>query len=232
MKILAVIPARCGSKGLPDKNIKDLNGKPLIAHSIQHALDSELIDRVIVSTDSQNYAEIANEYGAETPFLRPAEYAQDDSTDLVVFQHVLDRLHRDENYIPDICVHLRPTYPIRNVTDIDKAIEIMIDDEEIDCVRTVAPAPFTPFKMWFMRQDETLMPVCGEEWHFVEPWNSPRQHLQSAYIQTANIDVIRTSTILEKKSMTGDYIHGIVIEHKVDIDSELEFRLAGELLNE
>lgn len=232
MKILAIIPARSGSKGFPDKNIKDLNGKPLIAHSIQHALDSELIDRVIVSTDSQKYAEIANEHGAETPFLRPAEYAQDDSTDLVVFQHVLDRLHMDENYIPDICVHLRPTYPVRNVTDIDKAIEIMVRDEKIDCVRTVAPAPFTPFKMWFMREDETLVPACEQGNFFTEPWNLPRQQLQPAFIQTANIDVIRTNTILKKGSMTGDYIHGMVVEHKVDIDSELEFRLAGELLNE
>jgi CMP-N,N'-diacetyllegionaminic acid synthase len=232
MKILAVIPARSGSKGLPNKNIKYLNGKPLVAHSIQQAIESKLINRVIVSTDSQEYADTAKEYGAETPFLRPDEYAQDDSIDLFVFQHTLNWLERNEKYVPDICVHLRPTYPVRNVKDIDKAIEIMIDDEDIDCVRTIAPAPFTPFKMWFMRQDKTLMPACTESWHFTEPWNAPRQQLPCAYIQTANIDVIRTNTITEKGSMTGDWIHGMVIEHKVDIDSELEFRLAEELLGE
>jgi len=111
---LALIPARSGSKSLPHKNVREFAGKPLLAHSIDHALAARTIGRVIVSTDSEHYAAIAREYGAETPFLRPAELATDHATDLVVFQHALAWLREHEDWEPDIVVHLRPTYPRRD----------------------------------------------------------------------------------------------------------------------
>src|SRR4030042_3642677 len=119
-KILAIVPARSGSKTVLDKNIRFIAGKPLLAPSIEHALASKLINRTIVSTDSPAYAEIAREYGAQVPFLRPTDISQDTSTDLEVFIHALNWLREQEGYVPDICVHLRPTYPIRNVDDIDR----------------------------------------------------------------------------------------------------------------
>jgi len=127
-EILAIIPARSGSKSVKDKNIREINGKPMIAYSIEHAKASKLINRVIVSTDSEQYAAIAREYGAETPFIRPAEYAQDTSLDLEVFEHALSFLEEKEAYVPDMVVQLRPTYPIRYVEDIDKMITQMLED--------------------------------------------------------------------------------------------------------
>lgn len=118
-EILAVIPARSGSKSVKDKNIRIMNGKPLLAHSIGHALQSELVNRVMVSTDSPLYQRIAQEYEAEAPFLRPAEISGDTSLDIEVFEHALRWLADNEGYRPDLCVHLRPTHPVRDPRDID-----------------------------------------------------------------------------------------------------------------
>ena len=122
MNILAVIPARSGSKSVKDKNIRKVNGKPMLAYSIEHAKGSKYINRIIVSTDSPVYANIAREYGAEVPFLRPAEYATDTALDYDVFYHCLSFLKEKEGYEADLVVQLRPTYPIRNVADIDHMI--------------------------------------------------------------------------------------------------------------
>ncbi len=138
IKILALIPARSGSESIPHKNIRLVAGKPLLAYSIEHALASRLINRTIISTDSQAYAEVARQYGAEVPFLRPSEISQGNSTDMELFTHALKWLEENENYIPDICVHLRPTYPVRKVEDIDKVIQILLDSPGIDSVLEVA----------------------------------------------------------------------------------------------
>ena len=150
--VIAIIPARSGSKSIKDKNIMSIGGKPLIAHSIEHAKQSKLIDRIIVTTDSEYYAEISRQYGAETPFIRPEEIAGDESTDLEVFTHALNFLKEKEGTLPDICVHLRPTCPIRNVEDIDQMIKILIGNQEIDSVRSLSEAPETPYKMWKLNE--------------------------------------------------------------------------------
>ena len=218
LKILALIPARSGSKTIPDKNIRLISGKPLLAYSIEHALYSKLINRTIVSTNSPVYAEIARKFGAEVPFLRPPEISQDTSTDLEAFQHALKWLHENENYVPDICVHLRPTYPIRNIEDIDAAIRILIENPDIDSVRSVTPASNTPYKMWFMGNDNLLSPVVKTE--IKNAYNLPRQLLPQSYIQNACIDVVRTRVITELHSMTGSNIFGYVMEKNFDIDTE------------
>lgn len=226
-KVLAVIPARSGSKSVKDKNIRLLSGKPMIAYSIEHALASKKIDRVIVSTDSEKYAKIAKEYGAETPFLRPKEYATDTALDIDVFQHTLSYLEESEKYIPDVVVHLRPTYPVRNVEDIDRMIDIMLGDSEIDSVRTIAPAKEIPYKMWLKETDGKLSPLIN---NIPECYNMPRQELPKVYYQNASIDVIRASVITKGKSMSGTNIYGYVMEDNFDIDTEEDFLRASTLL--
>ena len=146
-EVLAVIPARGGSKGIPRKNIKLFAGYPLIAYSIAAGLQSELTTRVIVSTDDEEIAEVARKWGAETPFLRPAEFAADNTLDLPVFQHALAWLKEHENYVPDIVLQLRPTSPARPRTLVDDAIRLLIDHPEADSVRGVVPADENPHKM-------------------------------------------------------------------------------------
>ena len=126
MKIIAIIPARSGSKRVKNKNIKKLMGLPLLVHTIKHSLSSKLIDRTIVSTDSKKYSKIAIKYGAEIPFLRPDKISGDRSTDLECFKHCIEFLKEKENYIPDIIVHLRVTYPIRENNIIDKCIKLLL----------------------------------------------------------------------------------------------------------
>lgn len=226
--ILAIIPARSGSKSVKDKNIRMMNGQPMISYSIQHALQSKYINRVLVSTDSEQYAQIAREYGAEVPFLRPAEYATDTSLDIEVFEHALRFLKETEDYIPDIVVHLRPTYPIRNVDDIDRMIEIMLENDDADAVRCIAPAKETPYKMWRKGENGKILPLLSD---IEEAYNMPRQQLPAVYMQNACIDCIRASVISEQHSMTGKNIYGYEMSDNYDIDTEEEFLRAEQAMN-
>ncbi len=222
-EVLALIPARSGSKGIPHKNILPFRGKPLIAHSIEQARAAASVSRVIVSTDSARYAEIAREHGAEVPFLRPEALAGDLSTDLEVFQHALEWLERNEHYRPVICVHLRPTHPNRRVEDIDEAVKLLRLEPPVDSVRSIAPAPFTPFKMWFRDADGLLAPCVPSS--IPEAYNQPRQSLPKAWAQTASIDVA-WARVIRAGSMTGAHIRGLVTDELMDIDTLGEFRLA------
>src|SRR5512142_436123 len=138
-EILALIPARGGSKGIPRKNIRNFAGYPLIAWSIAAAKQSELVTRVIVSTDDEEIATVAREWGAETPFLRPLELAQDKTTDLPVFEHALEWLEKNDRYHPEIMIQLRPTSPIRPRGMLDHAVQILLENQDADCVRGVVP---------------------------------------------------------------------------------------------
>ena len=220
-EILALIPARGGSKGILRKNIRLFAGYPLIAWSIAAAKQSDLVTRVIVSTDDEEIAAVAREWGAETPFLRPAEFAQDNTTDLPVFEHALKWLADVEGYRPDVVIQLRPTSPIRPRTMVDDAIRVLANHTDADCVRGVVPAAQNPFKMWRFNGDskplQPLLEVAGID----EPYNAPRQILPPVYWQTGHIDAIRVSTITQKKSLTGDVIYPLLIDPKytVDIDT-------------
>ncbi len=219
--ILVLIPARGGSKGIPRKNIRLFAGYPLIAWSIAAAKESELVTRIIVSTDDEEIAAAAREYGAETPFLRPAELAQDRTTDLPVFEHALKWLEEVEEYRPDIIVQLRPTSPLRPPGMVDDALHILLEHKNADCVRGVVPAAQNPFKMWrFNGEDKPLHPLLEAE-GIAEPYNAPRQVLPPVYWQTGHIDAIRVSTITQKGSLTGDVVYPLVIDPKytVDIDT-------------
>jgi CMP-N-acetylneuraminic acid synthetase len=173
------------------------------------------------------YAEIGKKYGAEIPFLRPAYLAEDLSQDFDVFYHCLNYLQENENYKADIVVQLRPTYPIRNIEDIDNMIKILIDNELYDSVRSIAPSKEIPYKMWHRSSEGTITPLLDD---IKECYNMPRQNLPVTYYQNACIDVIRGSVILKKKSMSGKQIYGYIMNKNFDIDTEEEFVTAEEFL--
>lgn len=229
-EVLALIPARGGSKSIPRKNIRSFAGYPLIAYSIAAGLAADLVTRVLVSTDDDEIAELARQYGADTPFLRPAEYSQDNTPDLPVFQHALRWLDEQEGYRPEIVVHLRPTSPLRRVAHIDSAVQRLVERPEADAVRTVC-APFqNPFKMWTIQPDGFMRPLL--ETSFTEPYNMPRQLLPDVYWQTGYVDAAWAETITEKDSMTGARILPLVIPPGdwIDIDSPDDWRRAERLL--
>jgi YrbI family 3-deoxy-D-manno-octulosonate 8-phosphate phosphatase len=217
-EILSIIPARGGSKGIPRKNIRNFAGHPLIAWSIAAAKQSEFVTRTIVSTDDEEIATIARACGAQSPFLRPAELARDETTDLPVFVHALQWLAEHENYHPEAVVQLRPTSPIRPRACVDSAIQILLAHPDADCVRGVVPAGQNPHKMWRLPEGENaamknLLAAEG----ISEPYNAPRQILPPIYWQTGHIDAIRTCTILNG-SMSGGTIYPLVIDARYSID--------------
>ena len=223
--ILALIPARGGSKGIPRKNIKDFAGYPLIAWSVAAGLQAKSVSRVIVSTDDAEIAAVARECGAETPFLRPAELAQDRTTDFPVFEHALKWLEEIEGYKPEIVVQLRPTSPIRPKDMVDQAVGILVQRPEADSVRGVVPAAQNPHKMWrFNGYDMPMNPLLDVA-GIAEPYNAPRQVLPPVYWQTGHIDAIRATTISRKHSMTGDVVYPLVIDprYTVDIDTPADW---------
>jgi N-acylneuraminate cytidylyltransferase len=224
--VLAIIPARGGSKGIPRKNIRDFAGYPLIAYSIAAGLKAETVTRVIVSTDDEEIAAVARTWGAETPFLRPADFAQDNTLDLPVFQHALGWLAERENYRPEVVVQLRPTSPIRPVGLVDEAVHRLLEHAEADSVRGVVPAGQNPHKMWRIDPDtgqmKNLIAVPG----IPEPYNAPRQVLPPVYWQTGHIDAIRPRVILQENSMSGQVILPVMIDprYTVDIDSPADWQ--------
>jgi len=229
-EVLALIPARGGSKGLPRKNIRPLLGKPLIAYAIEEAAKSRYISRIVVSTDDEEILEVARSYGAEVPFLRPAELAKDNVTDLPVFQHALQYLMDSEEYRPEIVAHLRPTAPMRTHDHIDHGIELLVESGA-DSVRSVCPAPKHPCKMWRF-VGKKIVPFLTENICGKEAYNLPRQQLPPVYIQNGSVDITWWDTIMKKNSMTGEIIVGMLMEEEdsVNIDSEIDLMLAEILL--
>ena len=225
-EILALIPARGGSKGIPRKNLRSFAGYPLIAWSIAAARQSRKVSRIIVSTDDEEIAAVAREFEAETPFLRPPELAQDMTTDLPVFEQALKWLEDAEKYRPEIVVQLRPTSPIRPPGLVDQALSILLEHPDADCVRGVVPAAQNPFKMWhFHGEGKPLKPLLEVE-GIPEPFNAPRQSLPAVCWQTGHIDAIRVKTITQKASLTGDVVYPLVIDsaYTVDIDTLTDWK--------
>ena len=218
LNVLALIPARGGSKGIPRKNILTLAGKPVIAYSILHGKASKYINRVIVSTDDAEIADVSRQWGAEVPFMRPAEYAQDLSPDIDVFRHCLLWLREHEGYEPDLVVHLRPPGPVRRVELIDQAIELLRDHPDADAVRSVTMALQSPYKMWHMGEDGFLKPVLRVE-GMADSQSIPRQMLPTVYWQCGYVDVIRPRAVLEKNSMWGDTVLPFIVnDNLLEID--------------
>ena len=227
--VVAIVPARGGSKGLPRKNLRPLAGFPLLAWSIAAGRAAAEVRAMLVSTDDQEIADVAREFGAEVPFLRPAELARDDTPDLPVFEHALRWLERERGWVPELVVQLRPTSPIRPAGMVDEAITLLRARPDADSLRAVTGPSQTPYKMWRV-EDELLAPLLGsfEE----ELFNAPRQRLPPVLWQTGHIDVMRPATILERRSMTGRRIVPYVVHprYALDIDSLEQLELAEWLL--
>ena len=224
---LAVIPARGGSKGLPRKNILSLGGRPLIAWTIRAARAARSIDRVIVSTDDDEIADISRAAQAEVPFRRPAELATDTATSVDVVRHVLG--HCDAaGYQPATIVLLQPTSPLRTAGDIDAALALL-DTTDASAVVSVAPAHPHPFLCKTIGPDGTLTDLVELT---VPP--TRRQDLPEAYALNGAIYAIRTKAFLEYATFLPPYTVPFIMpaERSVDIDSEFDFRLAEFLLNQ
>lgn len=236
-EVLVLIPARGGSKSVPRKNIIPLLGKPMIAWAIEHALASQFVTRVIVSTDDEEIANVARMFGAEAPFLRPPEISGDLSLDIEFHQHALLWLSANENYVPEMVVCLRPTPPSRLPATIDRAIELFAENPEAHSLRSVHLASQTPFKMWTIDAGRYMKHVAPLP-EVREPYNQPRQKLPLVYWQDGYIDITRPQVILEMNSTTGEKILPFIIdEPAVDIDypdeleaaeAQLRVRQAGE----
>lgn len=227
--VLALIPARGGSKSIPRKNLRPLGGHPLIAWSIAAARASARVDLVIVSSDDEEIRAAAAEYGAEAPFLRPAPLAQDDTPDLPVFLHALRWLEEERGHCPEIVVQLRPTSPLRPPGLVDDAIACIEGCPEADSLRSVTPPNQNPFKMWTHRE-RWLRPVLGR--FSQELFNRPRQKLPLVLWQTGHLDVVRRSTIVSQRSMTGRRILPFSVDprHAIDIDTRDQWAFAEWLI--
>ena len=232
MKILCLISARIVSKGIKDKNIILLNKKPLLVYSIEQALRSKYYPnmRVIVSTDSEKYAKIALENGAEVPFLRPENISLDNSIDIEFINHAVTYLREKDNYIPNIIIQLRPTYPTRKVEIIDECLDIFIKNQKkYDSLRTVIPYEKSPYKM-YRTINNNLIPLFHEVYNnnkiIREPYNICRQDLPKTYLHNGYIDILNTE-ILKNNTISGDKIYSYIMNRNEyhDIDTEEDLKI-------
>ncbi|MBI5055308.1 MAG: acylneuraminate cytidylyltransferase family protein [Nitrospirae bacterium] len=230
-KILAFIPARAGSKRVPQKNLKLLNGKPLIAYTIAAAKAAHTINRIIVSTDSEEIAAIAKQYGAEVPFLRPESISQSDSTEMQFFEHALGWFMENENYEPDLIVLLYPTSPFRKAESIDRAVEVMLKHPEADSLRSIRLCSEHPYKMWVIEGNYLKPFVKGKDSNI---HTLSYQLLPTTFIQNASIYITKPSTIKNRKSPTGDVIIPYIMDEfeSIDINTPLDFTFAEALIRE
>jgi CMP-N-acetylneuraminic acid synthetase len=223
-EVLAIIPARGRSKGIPRKNVRLFAGHPLLAFSVAAARQADGVTRTVVTTDDDEIAEVARGWGAETPFMRPAELAADDTADLPVFQHALAWLDEHEHYRPEVVVHLHVTTPVRPLGCVDQALRLLIEHPEADCIRSVAEAGQSPYKMWRTDADTgRLVPLLGIPEN-PEPFNTPRQGLPRVYCQTGHVNAVRPEAILGG-SMSGRVLYPLVIGPRflVDIDTPADW---------
>ena len=223
MNIVTVIPARGGSKSIPLKNIQVLNGKPLVAYSIEYSNSCDSVSHTVVSTDSENIANIANKYNAETPFLRPVDISQDETQDFPVIQHALIALEEIYNEKIDAIVWLRPTSPLRPANLIERAVDILRTYPECTSIRSVVKSTEHPYRQWIIN-GEFIEGVIKE---VDEPYNLPRQKLPDVYFQSGDIEVVRRETILNG-SMSGGKVAPLFLEQEemLDIDHFEDLRNA------
>ena len=225
MKVLAVIPARSGSKGLKDKNIKSLNGKPLLAHTIEAALEADIFDIVHVSTDSEIYAEIAKEYGADVPFLRDSKWAADHSTTWDAMKYVLME-YRKRGREFDVLVVLQPTSPLRNAKDIQKAWEFF-NNKKADMVSSVCEMDHSPLWSNTLPSDLSLKDFEDETIVYM-----PRQSLPTYYRENGAIYIVKCDVLLTKSNIYKQNSYAFIMDkqNSVDIDDEIDFILAEILM--
>lgn len=218
----AIIPARAGSRGVKNKNIRCLNGYPLLAYSIAAAKLCPDVTRIIVSTDSEEYAKIARYYGAETPFLRPAELAGDKSKDIEFMEHAIRWLYENEGILPEYFMHLRPTYPLREQDIVNAATGKIKADPTATSLRSAHHSLETPYKWFSLRKDGYYKCLFGGL--TLDEANNPRQDFPEVYIPDGYVDIIKTEFIVKNHLMHGDRVIGYVVPDGVDIDTMKDIR--------
>lgn len=224
MKNIALIPARAGSKRLPKKNIKELNGKPLIAYSIEACLDCNIIDRVIVSTDDEAIANIAKKYGAEVPFLRPDYLSGDKVGDRDVMLHLVDWLKENENYEFDNLIYIRPTSPFKTLQMIEEGLE-QLSDTKYSAIRSVTKSEGVFHPYWMYKQKNGVLNTFVDGLKVEDYYQS--QLLPECFRLNGVVDITRVETVKNHKNIYGNSIGYIEIDEKraIDIDTEFEFML-------
>ncbi len=228
-KIYAVIPARSGSKSISDKNIQLLAGKPLIAYSIAAAKNVSEIDRIIVSTDSEQYAQIAVSYGAEVPFLRPKNISGDENTDIEWVGHLLSWLQNNEKELPEYLIHLRPTSPLRNVCYIKEAIGHIKQHPEATALRSVRPMAQSVYKHFEI--ENGFLKSVGLGSFNLDLANKPRQVYPITYDANGYVDILRTSRILEYNEIHGNRVIPFCVPYITDIDEERDFEYVKHIIS-
>jgi len=204
LSIVALIPARSGSKRVIGKNIKRLNGHPLIAYTISAAINSKVFTDIIVSTDSEEYAEIAKYYGASVPFLRPSEYASENSPDIEWVSFTLQRLKQMGKNYSHFSI-LRPTSPFRKAETIKRAYKLFIKSENADSIRAIEDCSQHPAKMWSLQSD-SMSPILIGENNGV-PWHSCQKNsLPKIFVQNASLEIANTKVVFENNSISGERI--------------------------
>lgn len=226
--VLGIITARGGSKSIPRKNVKLVAGKPLIAWTIQAALDSHSLNRVIVSTDDAEIEQVSRAWGAEVPFLRPAELAQDTSPHMDVIIHATEWLETHENYCPDYIVLLQPTSPLRTAQDIDAAVALALQ-KDADCVISVSESPAHPYLNKRITEDGKLV-----DFVYTPEGYLPRQSFPPAYFVNGAIYLARRDVLLRERNWYTDntYPHVMSPENSLDVDTPWDLHLADLVLRD
>ena len=227
MRVLGVIPARGGSKGVPKKNIKPLDGTPLIGYTIEAAKESTLLTDCIVSTDSEEIAEVAKSLGAHVPFIRPDNLATDRAKAIPVIQHALEVMEQETGAKYDAVMMLQPTTPFRSGADIDEAIRILDETGADSVISVVDVEGHHPARMKFLENGKLIDPPYCEAYE-----NQPRQELESMYLRNGAIYLSRRATLLNN-SFKGNDCRALIMDmtKSVNIDTPLDFAYAGFLLD-
>ena len=227
MKAIAFIFARGGSKGLPGKNIRSLGGKPLIAWSIQDALAINRIERIIVSTDSEEIATVARDFGAEVPFLRPAELARDDSSEWLAWQHALTYVRETTGSFPEVMLSIPTTAPLRIAEDIENCLN-EFEKGDADMVITITDAHRSPyFNMVKASGDGTVGLVNPPQSTLVRRQDAPLVYDMATVCYVANPDFVMTHNSTFEGRVRA--VH-VPVERAIDIDTLLDFQIAESLL--
>jgi len=226
-RVLVVVPARGGSKGIPRKNLQLLGGRPLVAHAVAAGRAATLVTRVVCSTDDPEIAAAARDAGAEVPFLRPRKLAHDTTEDWPVFVHALDWLKDHADWVPDLVVNLRPTSPLRTPRHVDDAIQLL-RETGADSVKAVCLARQHPHKMWLRQPNAEIEPFLKTPFRLTRGPDVPRAELEDVYWQNGVVDVTRLSVIREQGVMIGQHVAGLVtrLEDSIDIDTPMDLALA------
>ena len=221
MNIVAIIPARSGSKSIKDKNIRPYRGKPLIYYSIKTALKSKYINRVIVSTDSNKYKKISMKFGADVPFLRPKKYSSDSSVDFDYILHVSKFLIKNK-YYPDLIVLLRPSTPNRKIHVVNKGIKFFIKNlKKYDSMRSVSEFNQPPQKLFMIDKDR--LKGFFDKTLTVEYHALPRQKYPKTYLPNGYIDIFKPKFFLKNKKLHGK-ICPFITEETLDIDNKKDLK--------